>query len=798
MSCYHCGLPIPNGADYPVEIDGETREMCCTGCQAVAEAIVKNDLTDFYRFRTEIGSNPEDLVPKALRELEIYDLPELQQSFVRNEGEHIREASLILEGIVCAACVWLNEHHVRQLGGVLDFRINYSTHRATLKWDNSQLRLSDILASIQAIGYHAHPFDPNRLDDLQKKEKSAALRRIAVAGLGMMQVMMVAIALYIGVASDMGEGMQNFLRWISFVMTVPVVLYSSRIFFSSAWRDLRRGRFGMDVPVSLAIGIAFSASVWATFTGTGEVYFDSVTMFTFFLLTGRYLEMSARHKAGQVADELVRLLPATATRLIGSDSETVAVSQLEVNDLVLVKAGEVVPADGRVIDGQSSINESLLTGESVPCHKQVGDELVGGTVNVDSPLTMRIEKLGDSTVLASIIRLLERAQAEKPELARLAEKVASRFVPIILVIAVAVFFYWYQARPDEAFWIALSVLVVTCPCAFSLATPAALTAATGLLTSHGVLTTRGHALETLARVNHVIFDKTGTLTQGQLAVVKTHVFGSESQAYYQQLAAGLERTSEHPIAQAILKLSDQPFVLEGIQVEAGKGVIGRYQDQAFRIGTASFIQAGFANKSDLPLLDTNRSTIYLGNEQGVLAAFELMDQLRPEAKKMVAELQQKGIKVSLLSGDQQHVVTAVAQELAIPNALGEQLPDDKLAYVKQQQAQGDVVVMVGDGVNDAPVLAGAQVSIAMGEGSQLAQASADMVLLSESLQQLPFSIQTAKRMQRIIKQNFAWTIAYNTVAIPIAALGFIAPWMAAIGMSASSLIVVLNALRLRH
>ena len=797
--CFHCGQLIPAGALYPVTIDGHTREMCCTGCQAVATAIVENNLTDYYRFRTEIGDKPDDLVPDALRQLQVYDAPELQKSFVRDTGDNIREASLILEGIVCAACVWLNEHHVKQLDGVLDFRINYSTHRATLKWDNERLHLSAVLQAISEIGYHAHPFDPGRLESLQKKEKSAALRRIAVAGLGMMQVMMVAVSMYIGAVSDMDTDMRDFLRWISLIMTTPVVLYSARVFFSSAWRDLRRGRFGMDVPVSLAIGIAFSASVWATVTGQGEVYFDSVSMFTFFLLTGRYLEMAARHKAGQVAEELVRLMPATATRLRDGEQEVIPVSQLEPGDLLLVRPGEVVPADGVVLEGTSSTNESLLTGESLPCHKQQGDALVGGTLNIESPLTMQVEKVGDSTVLAAIIRLLERAQAEKPELARLAEKVASRFVPIILLIAVGVFAWWYQHEPSQAFWIALSVLVVTCPCAFSLATPAALTAATGLLTSKGVLTTRGHALETLARINHIIFDKTGTLSHGHLEVVAVQTLGAMPADVCRQIAAGLETASEHPVAAAIMRLSTSPVRCADLSSESGRGVKGVYQQQSYRIGTQAFVQelTGCEVPQGIPP-PAACSQVFLGAADGWLAVISLADQLREEAAQMVQDLQALGVEVTLLSGDSPSVVAVVAQQLAISHALGGQLPDDKLAYLRDLQARGKVVAMVGDGVNDAPVLAGAPVSIAMGSGSQLAQASADMVLLSEKLQQLPFAIRTARRMQVIIKQNFLWTIAYNVLAIPLAAAGIIAPWMAAIGMSASSLVVVLNALRLKN
>lgn len=797
--CFHCGQPIPPGTHYSVDIDEESREMCCTGCHAVATAIVDNNLTDYYRFRTKISDKPDDLVPEALRQLQVYDSPDLQKSFVRETGANIREASLILEGIVCAACVWLNEHHVRQLDGVRDFRINYSTHRATLKWDNERLHLSQVLQAISEIGYHAHPFDPRRLESLQKKEKSAALRRIAIAGLGMMQVMMIAIAMYIGAVSDMDTGMRDFLRWISLVMTTPVVFYSAKVFFSSAWRDLRRGRFGMDVPVSLGIGIAFTASVWATFTGGGEVYFDSVTMFTFFLLTGRYLEMAARHKSGQVAEELVRLMPATATRLRDGEQEVIPVSQLELGDQVLIKPGEVVPADGVVTDGTSSTNEALLTGESLPCHKQLGDALVGGTVNMESPLTMRVDKVGDSTVLAAIIRLLERAQAEKPELARLAEKVASRFVPLILLTAAAVFAWWYQHQPSEAFWIALSVLVITCPCAFSLATPTALTAATGLLTSKGVLTTRGHALETLARANHIIFDKTGTLSHGHLEVVDVQTLGAEPVQVCQQIAAGLEMASEHPVAHAIVRLSDTPANVSDLMAESGRGVKGVCAGKHYRLGTHTFV----AELTGCPLPEKvsaagDRSQVFLGSTDGWLAVFSLADQLRAEAAQMVEELQAQGVTVTLLSGDSPSVVAAVAQQLGIAHAHGGQLPADKLAYMHHLQAQGAVVAMVGDGVNDAPVLAGAPVSIAMGSGSQLAQASADMVLLSENLRQLPLAVRTSRRMQTIIKQNFLWTIAYNLLAIPLAATGMIAPWMAAIGMSASSLVVVLNSLRLKN
>ncbi|MEE9310144.1 MAG: heavy metal translocating P-type ATPase [Cocleimonas sp.] len=802
QDCFHCGLPIPKGASYTVTIENTPQEMCCMGCQSVAQVIVDNNLTDFYKHRTTKSTKPVDLIPA---ELQIYDNDALQESFVSISDDaqdgSIREASLILEGIVCAACVWLNERNVKQLEGVIDFRVNYSTHRASLKWNNDKIKLSDVLLAIANTGYNAHPFDPARLDTIHQKEKSAALRRIALAGMGMMQVMMPAIAIYLGENSDMTESMRNFLRWISLIITTPVVLYSSRVFFTSAWRDLKRGVFGMDVPVSLAIGSAYIASVWATVTNTGEVYFDSVVMFTFFLLLGRFLEMGARHKAGQVADALVRLLPQTATRLEkdgnGNDVQTViAASELALGDRVLIRPGETIPADGTVIEGKSSTNESLLTGESMPRPKAIGDALIAGSVNVESPLTLRVDKLGDSTMLSSIIRLLDRAQSEKPNLAKFADKSAGWFVLLLLGIAIAVFATWWFIDPSRAFWIALSVLVITCPCALSLATPAALTAATGNLTEQGVLATRGHALETLAKITHVIFDKTGTLTYGRLKVIDHKKLGSESLEYCEALAAGLEASSEHPIAQAIQQLSSSPEKIAQLSAESGRGVEGKLDNRRIRIGTKKYVEE-LAGSLEDDVTESNSSAIYLGKRNEWLAVFYLQDEIRIEAKQTVEKLQSMGVSVSLLSGDNQQAVASVSKNLGIKNAMAELLPADKLEAVQALQAKGEVVAMIGDGVNDAPVLAAADVSIAMGSGSQLAQASADMILLSENLAQLPSSITLSKRMQRIIHQNFSWAIVYNVIAIPLAAMGWVAPWMAAIGMSMSSLVVVLNALRLK-
>ncbi len=793
--CFHCGLPVPPGSDYAVEIDGEARSMCCHGCQAVAQAIVDGGLVDFYRYRTEKSPQARDLVPDQLRELALYDRDDLQQSFVRQQPGERREAALILEGIVCAACVWLNERHVKSLPGVIDFSVNYSTHRARVTWDNTRIRLSEILEAIAAIGYHAHPFDPGRQEQLYKQERTRALRRLAVAGLGMMQVMMLAVALYAGEAEGMDAGLRQFLRWVSLLLTVPVIVYSARPFFASAWRDLKRRRPGMDVPVTLAISGAFLASAWHTVTGRGEIYFDSVTMFTFFLLAGRFLEMGARHRAGQAAEELVKLLPATAARLGPDGEQRVPVADLKAGDRVLVRPGESVPADGRVVEGRSSVDESLLTGESRPCLRQPGDLLVGGTVNNESPLVMEIEKVGEETVLSAIVRLLDRAQSEKPSVARIADRVAGWFVVGLLLLAAGVALWWWQHDPAHAFAITLSVLVVTCPCALSLATPAAVTAATGALTRLGVLTTRGHALETLARATHMIFDKTGTLTEGRLTLTGVEVLGALDRERCLQLAAALEQASEHPIAAALRREAGEVVAVEGLEATPGDGIEACIDGRRYRIGTAAFVAGLWGDTADGTGLPGG---VVLGDEQGLLAHFRFSDPLREQAREAISSLRELGLEIELLSGDEEEAVREVADRLDIEHARARCRPEDKLARIRELQSAGAVVAMVGDGVNDAPVLAAAQVSIAMGGGTQLAHASADMVLLSEQLAHLADAVRTSRRTLAVIRQNLGWALGYNLLAVPLAASGQIAPWMAAIGMSASSLVVVLNALRLRR
>ena len=804
-SCYHCGQPVPADVDLPVTVAGVRRAMCCNGCQAVAQAIVDNGLDDYYRSRDALPESPREAMPAVLDQLALFDHAEFQKSFVKELGESEREASLLLEGITCAACIWLNEKHVGRLPGVTAVDINYATRRARVRWDESRIRLSDILGAIAAIGYRAYPYDAARNEELSRKERRDAMWRLWVAGFGMMQVMMYAYPVYIA-DGDMTPEIEGLMRWASLVLTLPVVFYSSAPFFRNAWRDLRLRRVGMDVPVALGVGAAFIASCWATFVQAGEVYFDSITMFIFFLLGGRYLEMAARQKAVGVTEALARLLPAFAQKMpnfpVDRGTEQRIVADLAVGDVVLVRPGDIVPADGRVIEGISCANEALLTGESRPVAKAPGDSVTGGSINVESPLVVRVEQVGEGTRLSAIVHLMERAAAEKPRIVEMADRIAGYFVAALLLVAALVGAGWYFVDPSRALWITVSVLVVTCPCALSLATPIALTVAAGALARDGLLVTRGHAIETLARATHFVFDKTGTLTTGRMTLVDVLPLGGLDREACLAIAAALEHASEHPLATALRAAADAslPAAVD-ILAEAGQGIEGDVGGRRYRIGRPEYAlgpAAATLPESASAWLDSGDTVVVLGDDSGGLALFRIGDAVRPEAAALVAALHGAGRHVVLLTGDAPAAAHRVAAALGIADVRAGATPQGKHDCVTGLQAQGAVVAMVGDGVNDAPVLAQAQVSVAMGGGAQLARTQADFVLLSENLDHLRRGIARAGRTLAVIRQNLWWSFAYNFVALPLAIAGYVTPWLAGIGMSASSLLVVLNSLRIQR
>ncbi|AZD01193.1 heavy metal translocating P-type ATPase [Pseudomonas chlororaphis] len=792
LPCYHCALPVPAGSRFTAVVLGAPREFCCPGCQAVAEAIVAGGLESYYSHRSEASANPEALPVQLVDELALYDRADVQQPFVRHEGE-LAETTLLMEGISCAACGWLIEKHLRSLPAVAEARLNLSNHRLHVRWADSQLPLSQVLSELRLIGYAAHPYQADRASEQLASENRLALRQLGVAGLLWFQAMMATMATWPEFNIDLSPELHTILRWIALFLTTPIVFYSCAPFFKGALRDLRTRHLTMDVSVSLAIGAAYIAGIWTSITGVGELYFDAVGMFALFLLAGRYLERRARERTAAATAQLVNLLPASCLRL-GADgqSERILLSELHLGDQVLVHPGAILPADGKILDGQSSIDESLLTGEYLPQPRNIGDAVTAGTLNVEGALTVEVLALGQDTRLSAIVRLLDRAQAEKPRLAEIADRAAQWFLLFSLIAAGAIGLLWWQLDASRAFWIVLAMLVATCPCALSLATPTALTAATGTLHKLGLLLTRGHVLEGLNQIDTVIFDKTGTLTEGRLALRSILPVGDLDSQQCLGLAAALENRSEHPIARAFGRA---PLAAEEVLSMPGLGLEGLVGEQRLRIGQPAFVcELSACAVPAMP--DEAGQWLLLGDSRGPLAWLVLDDRLRSDAPALLAACKARGWNTLLLSGDSSPMVASVAAELGIDEARGGLRPDDKLQVLQQLHRQGRKVLMLGDGVNDVPVLAAADISVAMGSATDLAKTSADAVLLSNRLDALVQAFGLARRTRRIIIENLLWAGLYNGLMLPFAALGWITPVWAAIGMSISSLTVVLNALRL--
>jgi len=790
--CYHCALPVPAGSRFTAVVLGETRELCCPGCQAVAEAIVAGGLESYYSHRSEASANPETLPVQLVDELALYDRPDVQAPFVRHEGE-LSETTLLMEGISCAACGWLIERHLRSLPAVAEARLNLSNHRLHVSWNDSLLPLSEVLAQLRSVGYVAHPYQADRAAETLANENRLALRQLGVAGLLWFQAMMATMATWPEFNIDLSPEMHTILRWVALFLTTPIVFYSCAPFFRGAMRDLRTRHLTMDVSVSLAIGGAYLAGIWTAMTGSGELYLDAVGMFALFLLAGRYLERRARERTAAATAQLVNLLPASCLRLDEhGQSVRILLTELQLHDRVLVQPGSVIPADGRIVEGQSSVDESLLTGEYLPQRRRAGDAVTAGTLNVESVLTVEVAALGHDTRLSAIVRLLERAQAEKPRLAEIADRAAQWFLLASLILAAVIGIVWWQIDSSRALWIVLAMLVATCPCALSLATPTALTAATGTLHKLGLLLTRGHVLEGLNQIDTVIFDKTGTLTEGRLALRNVKTLGTLDADRCLSLAAALENRSEHPIAKAFGRA---PIAAEDVISQPGLGLEGMVGGRRLRIGQPGFVCA--LSASAVPRAPEQAGQhLLLGDTHEPLAWLILDDRLRVDAYELLQACKARGWKTMLLSGDSSPMVAEIAKELGIDEARGGLHPDEKLAALQALHRQGRKVLMLGDGVNDVPVLAAADISIAMGSATDLAKTSADAVLLSNRLQTLVQAFGLARRTRRVIIENLLWAGLYNGLMLPFAALGWVTPIWAAVGMSVSSLTVVLNALRL--
>ncbi|QTP53994.1 cadmium-translocating P-type ATPase [Billgrantia sulfidoxydans] len=795
QSCYHCGSQVPAQAPWSITLDEATHPLCCPGCEAVAHAIVDGGLASYYRFRTELPERPDERQAVKAETWAVFDDPGLQRQFVHAEGDDGEvHATLAVDGITCAACAWLIEHRLNALEGVTASAVNLTHHRVRVAWDPARLKLSRLLAEMAAIGYAAQPYEPDAAQQRLQFEERMNIRRLIVAAVGMAQVMMFSIPIYAAGPGEISEDFLALFHWLSFALATPVVFFSAVPFFRNAARDLRARVLGMDVPVSIAIGGAYLASGYAVLSGSGEVYFDSVAMFTFFLLFGRYVEARARRRSGHTGNALTGALPLSAVRLEADGEERILpASELAAGDRVVVKPGHGVPADGVIEEGESSLDESMLTGEYLPVTRRIGDSVTGGSQNIESPLVVRVTHAGKEARVAGIVDLTDRAFASRPRLAQMAARMSHLFVLRLLVVTACVSTAWWFIDPSRMLWVTLSVLVVTCPCALALATPTALTAGHGQLRRRGVLITRADAIESLSQVDRVIFDKTGTLTCGEMQLVDTRPLGGLSAGRARVIGAALEAHSEHPIARAFRPWREATVDASDRSSRTGQGVEGTLDGQRWRLGRADFAAPGHA------LTAPDDGQWLLLSEGGEPRAwFALRDRLRDDAEQAIAELMARGIRVELLSGDTREAVRRLAGQLGLETWHAGVSPEGKLERIRACQAAGEKVAMIGDGINDVPVLAGADVSIAMNGATDLARTSADAVLLSPRLMRIVEAIEIARATRRIMRQNMIWSVCYNFSALPLAAIGVVPPWVAALGMSGSSLVVVGNALRLNR
>lgn len=713
-------------------------------------------------------------------------------------GERWGESRLLMSGMHCAACAGMIEDALSAVPGVLGCEVSAAAQRATVRWDPQRTTMSVVIDAARRIGYGAFPDTGADAAALAARDQRSALWRVFVAGFCMMQVMMYATPAYVAAPGEMGADMAQLLRWASWVLTLPVLFFSTGPYFQGAWRSLRHRRIGMDVPVALGLGVAFVASSAATFDPKGafghEVYFDSLTMFVAFLLLARLLETRAKRRAAQSLDALMRQLPDAVERLDAAGTATlVGTAQLQAGDRVRVQVGQAFCADGIVLEGATEVDEAVLTGESRPVARKTGDPVHAATLNLGAPVVMRVDQVGAATQYQRIVSLVERSLTERPALVRAADRWAAPFLWGVLVLAGVSWLAWQFIDPQRALWVAVAVLIVTCPCALSLGAPVALLASAGELARRGVLVQRLDAIEALTHTTDMVFDKTGTLTEDRLQLAATVMLSDAPVPA--GWATALAALSLHPLSQALVRQGAAAATMawQDVREVPGQGLEAAFDGVRYRLGAAAWCGAVVDETLQRPAVWGARSQ---GGAWVPLVRFEFDETLRVDAAKALRSLRSQGLQLRMLSGDQPPAVRAVATALALDDARSRCTPQDKLDAVNEWQAGGHRIAMVGDGINDAPVLAAAHVSVAMGSAAALAQARADFIVMGNRLEHLPFMVDHARRTLRIVRQNLGWAMAYNAASVPLAMSGYMPPWLAGIGMAGSSLLVVLNALRL--
>ena len=809
QTCFHCGQAIPDGDLVLREIKGDVCHFCCHGCASVCEVIYEAGLQSFYQ-RTpegELLSPP----PPPNKDIEFYDYDEVQSQYVP-ELSNRREITLMSDAIHCAACVWLIEHTLGKIDGMLVASVNFTNKQIKIRWDNDKIKLSDIIKKLNSIGYDATPYDASSSEAAFRKANRDLLYRLGFAGFAMMNVMWFSVALYTGANAD--PEYRQYFHWLELIIATVTLAYSGQPFLKGALTSLRARTVGMDVSISLGILTTYFYSMWITITpgSIGDVYFDTLIDFMFLLLIGRYLEAISKNKAVDASRRLMDLQPKVARQMVDGEPKIMPVRALLKGSEIMVKPGEQFPIDGHVVSGQSMVNESMLSGESREINKQTGDSVSAGTLNVDGTLMVSVDKILQDTQLGRIVHMVEEAQGSKAPIQCTADKIMPWFVSTTLTLALFSFTFWFfNAGLEVAVITATAVLIITCPCAFGLATPMAIAVASGVSARHGILIKNGTVLETLQSIDHFVFDKTGTLTKGQMQLVDYQLLTVESSQQLLLEVGSIEHLSEHSLAKAVtasiqdkLHLKTKQWLnVVNFKALPGKGVQGVIENIMLQVGTSKWlISSGMVLPAELVDIAEKRAllaqtAVWIARDQQVVGVLFLEDEIRPEAVELIQRLKSKGKAVTLLSGDLKVVAHRVAEQLGGMNVIAEVLPEDKNEVIRDLQSKGQKVAMVGDGVNDAPALVRADVGIALGSGTDVSMDSADIVLMNNELLSVDTAVELSVRTLKTIKQNIASSITYNIIMVPLAMSGVLTPLIAAITMPLSSLVVIGNAARIR-
>ncbi|WP_455002930.1 heavy metal translocating P-type ATPase [Cardiobacterium hominis] len=832
MNCYHCQQPVPAGIHIT---DDHGHAYCCHACEAVAHIISAHHLEQYYQVRDRPAPRPEH--PYDPAHWQAYDLPEIAAQYTYKDGDD-QEIHLYIDGLHCAACTWLISHALQDAHGISHTRINLGTGRAEIRWRDTPL--SAILATIASLGYTPNLHTPDEEDYKQRRERNHDLLRLIVAGLGMMQVMMFATGLYTGAWHGIDHEYEQLLRWISLLCSAPVMLYAGYPYLKNAWLGLRHRQPNMDLPIALACAGAWLASLYHTLIGRGEIYYDGVTMFIFFISISRYLEAHTRRRARHNQQHFARLLPDAVYKYNDrGETQLVPLPAIQPGDHIRVLPTHTIPVDGEITGGASRIDENMLTGESTPQYKTSGDRVHAGSTNLQSPLDIRVTQTGQQTTLAAIRRISARAEQHRsPQIDR-NQALAQQTVLAVLILAAAGYLLWQWIEPARAFDIALAILVATCPCALSLATPTILTAALNHAHKHHILIKNSNTLDRLTHIRRILFDKTGTLTQGKYQLRRSDYYGEPRRLL--AIAKTLETHSTHPIAWYYSQQPVANVAMDNIEQHSGKGISGDYDGSRWHIGSAAYMQengveippteqppppvgegwGGGVEKSRMAITDNkavpcdpkltpprpsptgggsaptdaNTTHVYLAENCELRAHYQLGDPERDNLAATLARLQAH-YHLAIASGDRAENVARLAARYGITDWHGGLDPAAKLALLEANDPEH--TLMIGDGINDAPVLARASVSVAVGRANPLSQTHADIVLLKNGPEALPYLLDLAARSRRITRQNLIWATVYNLTILPLAISGYLTPWIAALGMSTSSLLVIANALRIHR